>query len=148
MLNGSVESRTRDSCGRTDNFLSKIGCPHLSSSGVQGHFKALTVVHGSVWENWVSGVQNALEGILKASRDVLLFAVYCCCCLANVSLPGLGGTVPESKPFFYVNVADIEMLETEVSYVACKYDGRGVTVSTSGRTMSGDTRLRNKPDEK
>lgn len=50
-----------------------------------------------------------------------LSTVYCCCCLANVSLPGVGGTVPESKPFFYVNVADIEMLETEVSYVACKY---------------------------
>lgn len=45
--------------------------------------------------------------------------VYCCCCLANVSLPGIGGTIPESKPFFYVNVADIESLEVEVSYVAC-----------------------------
>ncbi|KAM9029949.1 DENN domain-containing protein 11 isoform 2-T2 [Ara ararauna] len=50
---------------------------------------------------------------------VVCYRVYCCCCLGNVSLPGLGGTVPESKPFFYVNVADIEMLETEVSYVAC-----------------------------
>eukprot|EP00076_Gallus_gallus_P046259 XP_025011797.1 protein LCHN isoform X1 [Gallus gallus] len=50
---------------------------------------------------------------------VVCYRVYCCCCLANVSLPGLGGTVPESKPFFYVNVADIEMLKTEVSYVAC-----------------------------
>lgn len=67
-----------------------------------------------------------LQGILKASQHLLLSsAVYCCCCLANVSLPGLGGTVPESKPFFYVNVADIEMLKTEVSYVACKYDGLG-----------------------
>ena len=93
--------------------------------------------HRSVRENWVSGVQNALEGILKVSQDVLLLsAVYCCCCLANVSLPGLGGTVPESKPFFYVNVADIEMLETEVSYVACKYDGLGVTFLTSGCKMS------------
>ncbi|ELW68858.1 Protein LCHN [Tupaia chinensis] len=45
--------------------------------------------------------------------------LYCCCCLANVSLPGIGGTIPESKPFFYVNVADIESLEVEVSYVAC-----------------------------
>uniref|UniRef100_A0A8C3RXD0 DENN domain-containing protein 11 n=1 Tax=Chelydra serpentina TaxID=8475 RepID=A0A8C3RXD0_CHESE len=53
---------------------------------------------------------------------VVCYRVYCCCCLANVSLPGIGGTVPESKPFFYVNVADIEMLETEVSYVACKYN--------------------------
>lgn len=50
--------------------------------------------------------------------------VYCCCCLANVSLPGIGGTVPESKPFFYVNVADIESLEVEVSYVACEYGAR------------------------
>lgn len=63
------------------------------------------------------------EGILWASCYPFLSpAVYCCCCLANVSLPGIGGTVPESKPFFYVNVADIEMLETEVSYVACKYN--------------------------
>ena len=50
--------------------------------------------------------------------------MYCCCCLANVSLPGIGGTVPESKPFFYVNVADIESLEVEVSYVACEYGAR------------------------
>ncbi|XP_066218995.1 DENN domain-containing protein 11 isoform X2 [Saccopteryx leptura] len=50
---------------------------------------------------------------------VVCYRVYCCCCLANVSLPGIGGTVPESKPFFYVNVADIESLEVEVSYVAC-----------------------------
>lgn len=52
--------------------------------------------------------------------------VYCCCCLANVSLPGIGGTVPESKPFFYVNVADIESLEVEVSYVACEYRARPI----------------------
>lgn len=50
---------------------------------------------------------------------VVCYRVYCCCCLANVSLLGLGGAVPESKPFFYINVADIEVLETEVSYVAC-----------------------------
>ncbi|OBS66070.1 hypothetical protein A6R68_05391, partial [Neotoma lepida] len=50
---------------------------------------------------------------------VVCYRVYCCCCLANVSLPGIGGTIPESKPFFYVNVADIESLEVEVSYVAC-----------------------------
>ncbi|XP_011357854.2 protein LCHN [Pteropus vampyrus] len=50
---------------------------------------------------------------------VVCYRVYCCCCLANVSLPGIGSTVPESKPFFYVNVADIESLEVEVSYVAC-----------------------------
>ncbi|XP_064417151.1 DENN domain-containing protein 11 [Latimeria chalumnae] len=50
---------------------------------------------------------------------VVCYRVYCCCCLANVSLPGLGGSVPDSKPFFYINVADIETLETELSYVAC-----------------------------
>nr|XP_036850467.1 DENN domain-containing protein 11 isoform X1 [Manis javanica]XP_036850468.1 DENN domain-containing protein 11 isoform X1 [Manis javanica] len=50
---------------------------------------------------------------------VVCYRVYCCCCLANISLPGIGGTVPEPKPFFYVNVADIESLEVEVSYVAC-----------------------------
>ncbi|XP_048404608.1 DENN domain-containing protein 11 [Stegostoma tigrinum] len=49
---------------------------------------------------------------------VVCYRVYCCCCLANVSLPGIRG-VPETKPYFYVSVADIETLETEVSYVAC-----------------------------
>ncbi|XP_060695827.1 DENN domain-containing protein 11 isoform X1 [Hemiscyllium ocellatum] len=49
---------------------------------------------------------------------VVCYRVYCCCCLANVSLPGIRG-VPETKPYFYISVADIETLETEVSYVAC-----------------------------
>lgn len=46
--------------------------------------------------------------------------VYCCCCLANISIPGIGVVVPEFRPFFYVNVADISALENELSYVACK----------------------------
>ncbi|XP_029104206.1 DENN domain-containing protein 11 [Scleropages formosus] len=50
---------------------------------------------------------------------VVCYRVYCCCCLANVSLPGVGVSVPELRPFFYINVADISALETEVSYVAC-----------------------------
>ncbi|XP_075875288.1 DENN domain-containing protein 11 [Nelusetta ayraudi] len=50
---------------------------------------------------------------------VVCYRVYCCCCLANVSLPGVGVSVPELRPFFYINVADIGTLETEVSYVAC-----------------------------
>ncbi|XP_071361471.1 DENN domain-containing protein 11 [Trachinotus anak] len=50
---------------------------------------------------------------------VVCYRVYCCCCLANVSLPGIGVSVPELRPFFYVNIADISALETEMSYVAC-----------------------------
>ncbi|KAM3869917.1 DENN domain-containing protein 11 [Diretmus argenteus] len=50
---------------------------------------------------------------------VVCYRVYCCCCLANVSLPGIGVSVPEFRPFFYINIADITALETEVSYVAC-----------------------------
>lgn len=65
-------------------------------------------------ESWV-------EGQAPLSAYYALCPVYCCCCLANVSLPGIGNTIPESKPFFYVNVADIESLEVEVSYVACEY---------------------------
>lgn len=51
---------------------------------------------------------------------ILHLLVYCCCCLANVSIPGMGLTVPEFRPFFYINVADITALESELSYVACK----------------------------
>lgn len=50
---------------------------------------------------------------------VVCYRVYCCCCLANVSLPGIGASVPELRPFFYINIADITALETEMSYVAC-----------------------------
>ncbi|XP_026183093.1 DENN domain-containing protein 11-like isoform X2 [Mastacembelus armatus] len=50
---------------------------------------------------------------------VVCYRVYCCCCLANISIPGVGVTVPEFRPFFYVNVADISALENELSYVAC-----------------------------
>ncbi|KAM7366959.1 hypothetical protein PAMP_014890 [Pampus punctatissimus] len=50
---------------------------------------------------------------------VVCYRVYCCCCLANVSIPGVGVAVPEFRPFFYVNVADISALENELSYVAC-----------------------------
>uniref|UniRef100_A0A4W4HA46 DENN domain-containing protein 11 n=1 Tax=Electrophorus electricus TaxID=8005 RepID=A0A4W4HA46_ELEEL len=50
---------------------------------------------------------------------VVCYRVYCCCCLANVSIPGMGISVPEFRPFFYINVADITALETELSYVAC-----------------------------
>ncbi|KAL7402314.1 hypothetical protein ABVT39_012970 [Epinephelus coioides] len=50
---------------------------------------------------------------------VVCYRVYCSCCLANVSLPGIGVSVPELRPFFYINIADITALETEMSYVAC-----------------------------
>ncbi|XP_075867634.1 DENN domain-containing protein 11-like [Nelusetta ayraudi] len=50
---------------------------------------------------------------------VVCYRVYCCCCLANISIPGIGVVVPEFRPFFYVNVADISALENELSYVAC-----------------------------
>uniref|UniRef100_A0A1A7WSY5 DENN domain-containing protein 11 n=1 Tax=Iconisemion striatum TaxID=60296 RepID=A0A1A7WSY5_9TELE len=51
---------------------------------------------------------------------VVCYRVYCCCCLANISIPGVGIAVPEFRPFFYVNVADISALENELSYVACE----------------------------
>ncbi|CAG5117486.1 unnamed protein product [Candidula unifasciata] len=48
---------------------------------------------------------------------VVCYRVYCACCLANHSIPGLNSI--ELRPHFYVNVADIEALESEVAYVAC-----------------------------
>ncbi|XP_034434804.1 DENN domain-containing protein 11-like [Hippoglossus hippoglossus] len=50
---------------------------------------------------------------------VVCYRVYGCCCLANISIPGVSTAVPEFRPFFYVNVADISALENELSYVAC-----------------------------
>lgn len=45
--------------------------------------------------------------------------VYSCCALANVPVPGIGRGLPPLRPYFYVNVTDINTLETELSYVAC-----------------------------
>ncbi|KAK3085670.1 hypothetical protein FSP39_006920 [Pinctada imbricata] len=47
---------------------------------------------------------------------VVCYRVYCACCLGNHDMGRLGH---EEKPHFYVNVADIEALESEVSYIAC-----------------------------
>ncbi|XP_052815250.1 DENN domain-containing protein 11-like [Mya arenaria] len=47
---------------------------------------------------------------------VVCYRVYCACCLANHDMRGMGRKV---KPHFYVNVADIETLESEVTYIAC-----------------------------
>lgn len=72
-----------------------------------------------VWlKCWAGFLPISMERFNNAPCSVL---VYCCCCLANVSLPGIGSSVPELRPFFYINVADINVLATEVSYIACEW---------------------------
>jgi len=46
--------------------------------------------------------------------------VYCCCCLANHSMHRRLMS-REAQPHFYINVADIDNLESEVSYIACQW---------------------------
>ena len=60
----------------------------------------------------------AFEIKISLNYSVSCDPVYCACCLANHSIPGLNNI--ELRPHFYVNVADIEALENEVSYVACE----------------------------
>ncbi|CAI9735438.1 Hypothetical predicted protein [Octopus vulgaris] len=48
---------------------------------------------------------------------VVCYRVYCACCLGNHDMRGLVNR--ELIPRFYVNIADIETLETEVAYIAC-----------------------------
>ncbi|ELT95107.1 hypothetical protein CAPTEDRAFT_176151 [Capitella teleta] len=49
---------------------------------------------------------------------VVCYRVYCACCLGNHNLHSALMS-QEPKPQFYVNVADIDTLETEVQYIAC-----------------------------
>lgn len=44
--------------------------------------------------------------------------VYCACCLGSHNVQGLGDH--ELRPHFYINVADIETLENEISFIACE----------------------------
>lgn len=46
-------------------------------------------------------------------------SVYCTTCLTRHRYTGL--TRRTVKPYFYVNIADIEQLERESSYIACKW---------------------------
>lgn len=48
---------------------------------------------------------------------VVCYRVYCACCLGNHDMRGLVNQ--EVTPHFYINIADIEALETEVAYIAC-----------------------------
>ncbi|PIK36085.1 hypothetical protein BSL78_27081 [Apostichopus japonicus] len=50
---------------------------------------------------------------------VVCFRVYCACTLGQYEVEL--ETSPELKPYFYINIADIDSVESEVSYVACKY---------------------------
>ena len=68
-------------------------------------------------------------GKYKQERDVttllienthFLISVYCACCLGNHNIENRL-TDRHITPHFYVNVADIETLETEMAYIACKY---------------------------
>eukprot|EP01102_Stenamoeba_stenopodia_P005093 TRINITY_DN15602_c0_g1_i1.p1 TRINITY_DN15602_c0_g1~~TRINITY_DN15602_c0_g1_i1.p1 ORF type:complete len:362 (-),score=70.84 TRINITY_DN15602_c0_g1_i1:169-1254(-) len=45
------------------------------------------------------------------------FTVYCCCLLSAISKPYVWDTSP--TPLFYVNIADIDLLCTMKSYIAC-----------------------------
>lgn len=84
VLNEFVASRTWDSYGRTDYFLSKTGCPPLRSSGVQGHFTALTIVFTEVrGRTGYVGLRMFLREYWKHLR------MYFSCpqCIAAVALP-------------------------------------------------------------
>lgn len=49
---------------------------------------------------------------------VVCYRVYCCCCLASHSMHRLLSSAGV-KPHFYINIADIDNLESEMSYIAC-----------------------------
>nr|XP_002127536.1 protein LCHN-like [Ciona intestinalis] len=48
---------------------------------------------------------------------VVCYRVYCACCLGKVAVNGFEHKTP--KPYFYINVADIEDVENELNYIAC-----------------------------
>ncbi|CAK8684964.1 unnamed protein product [Clavelina lepadiformis] len=48
---------------------------------------------------------------------VVCYRVYCACCLGRVTLAGFNNKC--AVPYFYVNIADIDQLESEMTYVAC-----------------------------
>lgn len=53
--------------------------------------------------------------------DTIVFfcLVYCTCLLASHNIDNLELDT-SSNPLFYVNVADIDMLSSQQSYIACK----------------------------
>ncbi|XP_014680776.1 PREDICTED: protein LCHN-like [Priapulus caudatus] len=47
------------------------------------------------------------------------YRVYCAMCLVEHGIAGLSESLVPIQPLFYVNVADIESIEEEISYIAC-----------------------------
>ena len=52
-------------------------------------------------------------------NKLFLFAVYCAILMSQHDV--VLNSAIEHKPYFYVNIADIDTLESEMSYVACEY---------------------------
>jgi len=57
---------------------------------------------------------------------VVCYRVYCACCLGKITVDSLNSNVNNSilkiekiKPFFYINVADIESISQQETYIAC-----------------------------
>lgn len=50
--------------------------------------------------------------------NILCFIVYCTICLTAHRMTEIGQW--NAQPFFYVNIADMDTLNSEKAYVACK----------------------------
>ncbi len=51
--------------------------------------------------------------------------MYCACCLGKITIDGLNSDdVAAIRPYFYVNVADIDVIAKEKTYIACGFDFR------------------------
>ena len=86
------------------------------STGLFG--KGLTEVHTCIILFFRTNIHIQFENPQNNRKMTYIsISVYCACCLAKHDLAGIGN---KEKPHFYVNVADIETLESEISYIACK----------------------------
>ncbi|KAK7498898.1 hypothetical protein BaRGS_00009990 [Batillaria attramentaria] len=119
LSNGSPNAGLRPSPLSTPSTPSNELLPEMKITHPAGCFAQFINFFGEqVFTLWKFALlQRRIIFFSPPPIGVVCYRVYCACCLASHNVQGLG--YHELRPHFYINVADIETLENEVSYIAC-----------------------------
>ncbi|XP_071091811.1 DENN domain-containing protein 11-like [Haliotis cracherodii] len=118
-IGGSAEALKIPSPASTPSTPSKELLPEMKITHPAGCFSQFIKFFGEqIYTLWKFALlQKRILFFSPPPIGVVCYRVYCACCLGNHNIQGL--TRHDIRPHFYVNVADIEALENEMTYIAC-----------------------------
>ncbi|XP_041375104.1 DENN domain-containing protein 11-like [Gigantopelta aegis] len=118
-MNGTADSLTIPSVASTPSTPSHELLPEMKITHPAGCFNQFIKFFSThIFTLWKFALlQKRILFFSPPPIGVVCYRVYCACCLGNHNIQGL--TSFDLRPHFYVNVADIESLESEIAYIAC-----------------------------